>query len=86
MSEQVPVPDPTYEPIFSYRVHFGRLKKLEGGGGVVFGEEARLSSQTLEDAKREFKKWKEGYRDEIEKEIIQNATLMEIRYIRKDPA
>jgi hypothetical protein len=71
-----------YEISRSYRVHFGRLKKLEGGGGVVFGEEKYLSSQTLKDAKEELKMWLEEYKGEIADEIIQNPKLIEVRWVR----
>ena len=68
--------------MFSYRVHFGRMKRLEGGGAVIFGEERRLESQSLEEAKKEFANWLETHKEEQEKEVIQNPTLMEIKYLK----
>ncbi|HEY4475549.1 MAG TPA: hypothetical protein VJB92_02390 [Candidatus Paceibacterota bacterium] len=75
-------PQSQYEPVFSYRVHFGRMKKLDGGGAVVFGEEERLSSQSLKEAKEEFAAWLEKHKEDREKEIIQSPRLMEIRYVQ----
>lgn len=74
--------DQVYEPVFSYRVHFGRLKKLEGGGGVVFGEEKYFSSHTLKDAREELKSWLEEHKGEIANEIIQNPKLIEVRWVK----
>ncbi|MBI3045995.1 MAG: hypothetical protein HYY86_00410 [Candidatus Harrisonbacteria bacterium] len=64
--------------ILSYRVHFGRLKLLSGGGGVVFGEEQRLSAQSLAEAKQEFEQWKKNNADD---KTIENPKLLEIREI-----
>ena len=62
MTEEVKTKD--YQDSVSYRVHFARIMKTDGGGEVWFGEEARLSTTTLAEARSELKNWQETHKDD----------------------
>lgn len=68
-----------YEKYFSYRVHYAREKKLKGGGGAVFGEEARLQATSLEEAKLELKSFIKARAGD---DSLSGFRLMEIRYLK----
>lgn len=70
---------PEYEPLFSYRAHFAREKKIPGWGSVVFGEEYPLTAIDFKGAEEEFKIWAENA---LKDPLISNPRLMEIRFIK----
>lgn len=70
---------PEYEAVFSYRVHFGREKKIPGWGSVVHGEEYPLSAQTYKEAEAEFKSWAV---ENLKNPLIQSPKLIEVRYVK----
>ena len=72
-------PDP-YEQSFSYKVHYEREVKNPNGGSSVFGEEARVSAVTLEEAKKEL----DAFRTEkVGDSLLSNFQLLEIRWLKK---
>ena len=77
MAEEVKPKD--YQDIVSYRVNFARIKKIDRGGEVWFGEEARLSATTLAEARLELKEWRTKNKDD--ETIGGNPHLLEIRSV-----
>ncbi len=69
-----------YEKYFSYRVHYVREMKNLNGGSAVFGEEARLSATTLEEANEEMKAW---VAEKASDPLLSNFRLLEVRWLKK---
>ncbi len=72
-------PDP-YEQPFSYKVHYEREVENPDGGSSVFGEEARLSAATLNEAVDELEAFKAAKADDLS---LSNFRLLEIRWLKK---
>ncbi len=70
---------PEYEPVFSYRIHYAREKKIPNWGSLVFGEEHSLSAVDFRGAEEEFKAW---IAEAMKDPLLSNPRLIEIRFIK----